>query len=64
MTEKQSPRISVSPRPTGRELAAIAAAVVATIPNVHEDESSVPVNKWREAGKREALREHMWERHR
>lgn len=61
---KQKPlRLSVHPEPDERERAAIAAAVVAITSNVQEDEASRPVNKWREAGKREALREHTWETH-
>lgn len=63
MSDKSQIRISVSPEPNDREKAAIAAAVVAIAANVQEDESSRPANKWREAGKREALREHTWETH-
>lgn len=61
MSENQQLRIVVTPEPTDREKAAIAASVVASVANVHEDEASEPVNKWREAGKREGLREHIWE---
>lgn len=61
MSDNQQLRISVHPEPTEQEMAAIAAAVVAIASNVQDDEASRPVNKWREAGKREALREHMWE---
>lgn len=61
MSANQQLRISVHPKPTEQEMAAIAAAVVAISSNVQEDEASRPVNKWREAGKREALREHIWE---
>lgn len=63
MTDKSILRISVTPEPSDREKAAIAAAVVAMAANVQEDESSRPVSKWREAGKREALRKHTWETH-
>lgn len=62
MSNQPKLRIAVTPEPTDREKAAIAAAVVASLPNVQEDEISVPVNKWREAGKREALRENTWEK--
>ena len=61
MSEDQQLRITVTPEPDDQEKAAIAAAVVAIASNVQEDESSRPVSKWREAGKREALRKHMWE---
>lgn len=54
-------RITVTPEPSDREKAAIAAAVVAIASNVQEDEVSRPANAWREAGKREALRKHQWE---
>ncbi len=63
MSEKPQLRISVTPEPGEREKAAIAAAVVAIASNVPEDEVTRPVSKWREAGKREALRDHTWETH-
>lgn len=59
MSESQQLRITITPEPTEHEKAVIAAAVVAIASNVQEDEPSRPVNKWREAGKREALRKHM-----
>lgn len=62
MSNQPKLRIAVTPEPTDREKAAIAAAVVASLPNVQEDGISAPVNKWREAGKREALRENTWEK--
>lgn len=62
MSDAPRLRISITPEPNDTEKAAIAAAVVATLPKVQEDESSSPVNKWGEAGKREALREHIWEK--
>ena len=61
MSDSQQLQISVHPEPTEQEMAAITAAVVAISSNVQEDEASRPVSNWREAGKREALREHMWE---
>lgn len=61
MSETPQLRIVVSPEPTESEKAALVAAVVASVANVQEDDVSRPVNVWREAGKREALREHMWE---
>lgn len=61
MSDDQQLRISVYPEPNDREKAAIAAAVVAIASKVQEDEIAAPVNKWREAGKRDALREHTWE---
>ena len=63
MIENQPLRISVIPEPNDREKAAIVATVLASLPNVQEDETSVPVNKWREAGKRESLRDHIWEKY-
>lgn len=63
MSHQPRLRISISPEPNDQEKAAIAAAVVASLPKVHEDESTAPVNKWREAGKREALRDHTWGTH-
>ena len=63
MSDNPQLRIAIKPEPSDSEKAAIAAAVVAIASNVQEDEASRPVNKWREAGKREALREHMWEKH-
>lgn len=63
MTENQPLRISVNPEPNDREKATIVATVLASLPNVQEDETSAPANKWREAGKRESLREHIWERY-
>lgn len=61
MSQKPQLRISVTPEPDEHEKAAIAAAVVAIASNVQEDEEPAPVNKWREAGKREALRKQIWE---
>lgn len=61
MSDDQHLRISIHPGPNDREKAAIAAAIVAIASKLPEDESSRPVNRWREAGKREALRDHMWE---
>lgn len=61
MTDDPRLRIFVTPEPNDREKAAIAAAVVAIASNVQEDEVSRPVNAWREAGKREALRKPQWE---
>lgn len=61
MSNEPKLRITVSPEPNDREKAAIAAAVVASLPKVQEDEPSRPVNKWREAGKRESLRRHLGE---
>lgn len=61
MIDSPQLRISISPEPSDREKAAIAAAVVASTAILKEDETSRPINKWREAGKREALREQMWE---
>lgn len=63
MSEKQQLRIVVTPEPNDREKAAIAAAVLASVAKVPEDKASRPVSNWREAGKREALRKHMWETH-
>lgn len=62
MSKNPQFRISVTPEPNDKEKAAIAAAVVAMSANVQEDDISRPVNKWREAGKRELLREHIWEK--
>lgn len=62
MSESASVRISISPEPNDREAAAIAAAVVAISRNVADDEPKPSVNRWREAGKREAMRETTWER--
>lgn len=61
MSDDQQLRISITPEPNDREKAAIAAAVVAIAAKVQEDEPSRPANKWREAGKREALRQQIWE---
>lgn len=61
MSENQQLRIAITPEPNDREKAAIAAAIVASVANVPDDEASRPVDKWREAGKRESLRDHMWE---
>lgn len=62
MSDSAPVRIQVSPEPSEREAAAIAAAVVAISGNVAEDEAKPRVNRWREAGKREAMRETTWER--
>ncbi len=56
MSENQQLRIHVSPEPNDQEKAAIAAAMVAMSQKVPEDAPTTTVNKWREAGKREALR--------
>lgn len=56
MSETPRLRVSITPEPDDKEKAAIVAAVVASLPKVQEDEPSTPVNKWREAGKREAMR--------
>lgn len=62
MSQRPRLRIVVKPEPTDREKAAIAAAIVAMSGNVPDDDPTPPVNKWREAGKREALRDSMWEK--
>lgn len=62
MSEPAPVRIAISPKPNDREAAAIAAAVIAISGNVADDETKSSVNRWREAGKREAMRETTWER--
>ena len=56
MSENPQLRIQVTPEPNDKEKAAIAAAVVAMSQKVPEDAPATTLNKWREAGKREALR--------
>lgn len=60
MSENQQLRIVVDPKPSNRKQAAIAAAVVAIVSNVPQDDVAKSVNKWREAGKREALHDSVW----
>lgn len=62
MSETKGVRIAIAPEPNDREAAAIVAAVVAISGNVADDEAKPSVNRWREAGKREALRESIWEK--
>ena len=50
-------RIVVDPAPSDREMAAITAAVLTLTPNPPEPDEKPRQNEWREAGKREALRD-------
>lgn len=56
MSNEPQFRIRVDPAPNDREKAAIAAAVVAMSRKLPDDAPVKPVNRWREAGKREARR--------
>lgn len=62
MTEATPLRISITPTPNDREAAAITAAVLAMQRQLPEDEPEAHKNRWREAGKREALRSSNWEK--
>ena len=62
MIDATQVRIAINPEPDDEEKAAIAAAVIAMSRNVQEDEEKGPVSKWREAGKRESLRDQVWEK--
>ncbi len=56
MSEQTNLRIVVDPAPSDAELAAITAAVLTSGPSQPEPEATPIRNRWREAGKREALR--------
>ena len=57
MSQESQLRIVVDPAPSDREMAAITAAVLTLTPNPPEPDEKPRQNEWREAGKREALRD-------
>lgn len=62
MSEPQPVRIVVHPMPSDAEAAAVTAAVSMTISaEADPGQESSHKNAWREAGKREALRDSQWE---
>ncbi|MCO5215281.1 MAG: hypothetical protein M9934_05145 [Thermomicrobiales bacterium] len=62
MSEQQPVRIVVHPLPADAEAAVITAAVSMTISAEAEPgQESVRKDAWRQAGKREALRDRQWE---
>lgn len=61
MTEQPPVQILVHPTPTDAEASAISAAISMTMTTTDEPVVASTKNAWREAGKREALRESHWE---